>query len=101
MDKKELWPNVANSDNDKIPPGNYDYNTIAGEWFSWYLSIPTTENPIANLGTYFQYANTFLFNKNNTLVYFVAVAPFQKPDFRRLIMTRRAALLVPVYKFHA
>jgi hypothetical protein len=90
------------SGNNKIAPGqDYDINAIVDEWFKWYLSIPTTENPIANLGTYFQYANTYLFNKNNTLVYFVAVAPFQKPDFRRIIMTRKAALLVPVYKFHA
>lgn len=116
MDKKEnrpddyfkRWndPHIAHgstiSGDNKIGPGEkYDINAIVDEWFRWNLSIPTTENPIANLGTYFQYANTFLFNKNNTLVYFVAVAPFQKPDFRRIIMTRKAALLVPVYKFHA
>lgn len=117
MDKKESnrpddyykrWndPDIAHSSTisgvNKIGSGEkYDINAIVDEWFRWNLSIPTTENPIANLGTYFQYANTFLFNKNNTLVYFVAVAPFQKPDFRRIIMTRKAALLVPVYKFHA
>ena len=29
--------------------------------------------------------------------YFTTVSPFQKPDFRRIVMTKRIPLLVPVY----
>lgn len=91
---------------DRIPNGGiYSCETIIDCWWQWFLSTPKQMNPYANPGimesdksfSSYSNANTFLFSKNNTFVYFVAGSPFQNPDFRRIVMTQQAALLVPIY----
>jgi hypothetical protein len=86
-----------------IPGGIFNCETITDEWYQWFLSTPKQSNPFANPGSVstdrnsYSGANAFLFDKRNTLVYFTTASPFQKPDFRTVVMTRNAPLLVPVY----
>ena len=72
-------------------------------WFQWFLSDPNSQTRMlihvawARIGIRYSNTNAFLFDNRNTLVYFTTASPFQKPDFRRVVMTRNAPLLVPVY----
>lgn len=88
----------------KIGPGMvFDCDTITDMWWQWFLSTPKQYNPFANPGSEnnernaYSDTNAFLFNQNNTQVYFTTVSPFQEPDFKRIVMTEQAHLLVPVY----
>ena len=87
-----------------IKPGEkFNCETITDEWIKWFCTTPKQLNPFANPGitptdkTLYSSSGAFLFDKGDTFVYFVAASPFQKPDFRRVIMLRKAPLLVPVY----
>jgi hypothetical protein len=86
---------------DKIPDGNrFDCDGITDEWFRWFLSTPKRYNPYYNPGNIpnpYADANAFLFNENSTPVYFATASPFQNPDFRRIVLTEKAHLLVPVF----
>jgi hypothetical protein len=86
-----------------IPGGIFNCETITDAWFQWFLSTPKQSNPYANPGSAstdrnsYSDTNAFLFDNRNTLVYFTTASPFQRPDFRRIVITRNAPLLVPVY----
>jgi hypothetical protein len=89
---------------DKIKPGNvFDCNTIANKWITWFSTTPKQQNPFLNPGissadkTLYAGQNAFLFDERETFVYFLSATPFQNPDFRRVIMLRRAPILVPIY----
>jgi hypothetical protein len=81
----------------------YTCDTITDKWVEWLLTTPKNASPFANPGinmnTAYGDTNAFLFgdDKCDTYVYFTTVSPFQKPDFRRIVMTKRIPLLVPVY----
>ena len=81
-----------------IGPKSFDCDTITDEWFRWFLTTPVSENTMTNPRNAYGDKNTFLMDKNETFVYFAAASPFQDPtDFKRIVMTRNAPLLVPVY----
>jgi hypothetical protein len=87
---------------EKIGRGEYfDCDTITDAWFEVFLTIPISLNPFANPGNSYEDGNVFLFNKKDTFVYFAMASPFRKPDFRRITMTRKAPLLVPLYNMYA
>ncbi|MGA9845453.1 MAG: hypothetical protein WBQ25_24410 [Nitrososphaeraceae archaeon] len=107
-----MWYKAGDADkstydhHDPIPDGGiYSCETIIDEWWKWFLSTPKQINPFTNPGNVgpdkppilYSSANAFLFSKKNTFVYFLAGSPFQNPDIRRMVMTERASLLVPVY----
>lgn len=73
-------------------------------WYKWFLTTPKSQHPMVNPGNLSASAgaygdtNSFLFQLGNASVYFTTAAPFQNPfDFKRVVMTHKAALLVPVY----
>jgi hypothetical protein len=77
-------------------------------WYRWFLTTPRSQHPMVNPGNLTASAgaygdtNSFLFQLGNASVYFTTAAPFQKPfDFKRVVMTQKAALLVPVYNVMA
>lgn len=89
-----------------IPDGNvYNCESATDLWWQYFLSTPKQMNPFINPSNEgsnkplysYSSANAFLFSMNDTKVYFLAGSPFQNPDFRRVVMTERASLLVPVY----
>jgi hypothetical protein len=91
---------------DPIPPGKrgeeFNCDTITDEWFRWFLTTPSQLSVFSNPGnSYEDGRNAFLFSEKNTFVYFAAASPFRNPDFRRIVMTRKAPLLVPVYNMSA
>jgi hypothetical protein len=80
-------------------------DNVTDEWYRWFLTTPSSRHPMVNPGnlnlnpgTYGD-TNSFLFRnvRGNASVYFTTAAPFQKPDFKRVVMTQKAALLVPAY----
>jgi hypothetical protein len=82
----------------------YECNTLTDEWFKWLLTTAKTANPVANpsvstLHGAYATSNAFLFSDVHcdTYVYFTTASPFQRPDFRRIVMTKQVPLLVPVY----
>lgn len=81
----------------------YTCDTITDKWVEWLLTTPKNSSPFANPGTNMNTAygdtNAFLFGdkKCDTYVYFTTASPFQKPDFRRIVMTKKVPLLVPAY----
>jgi hypothetical protein len=82
----------------------YTCNTLTDKWFEWLLTTPKVANPVANpsvssLHGAYATSNAFLFSDDqcDTYVYFTTASPFQRPDFRRIVMTKQAPLLVPVY----
>jgi hypothetical protein len=78
-------------------------NDVTDEWFRWFLTTPVSQNTMTNPENAYRMRSTFLMHKKDTDVYFAAAAPFQEnpPDLRRIIMTRKAPLLVPVYNMVA
>jgi hypothetical protein len=78
-------------------------NLVTDAWYKWFLTTPRSEHPMVNPGNLntnsgaYGDANAYLFQLGNTSIYFTTAAPFQKPDFKRVVMTQKAALLVPVY----
>ena len=81
----------------------YTCDNLTDKWVEWLLTTPKTANPFANPGvnvnSAYGDANAFLFGDQECDMdaYFTTVSPFQKPDFRRIVMTKRIPLLVPVY----
>ena len=81
----------------------YTCDTITDKWIEWLLTTPRSASIFANPGISMNSAygdsNAFLFGDVNcdTYVYFTTASPFQRPDFRRIIMTKKIPLLVPVY----
>jgi hypothetical protein len=84
---------------EKIGGGSYTCDTIVDEWFRWFLTTPKSSNPHTNPGDTYGLSNSFLLNKDNTLVHFTTAAAFRDPpDFKSITITEKGAcLLVPVY----
>jgi hypothetical protein len=76
-------------------------DSATDEWYRWFLTTPRSKHPMLKLGnaddTEYGVSNAFSFQLGNASIYFATASPFQEPDFRRVIVTRKSALLVPVY----
>jgi hypothetical protein len=95
--------------NEKLKLGNhYDCNLLVDEWFKWFLTTPASINPVTSPSGWYATRNSygdrnvFSFDNRNTFAYFMAATPFQEPVVaRRVVITRQAPLLVPVYNASA
>lgn len=92
---------------DKLPGEKFDCETITDEWFKWfYTSDSKIESP-NNLGNLREDRslngdkNMYLYENDGLSVYFINSLPFQRPYFKRIVMKKRASLLVPVYSASA
>lgn len=105
----DLWYKAdKKKDDDKTYPcfssnkiGSFELEKLTDEWLTYFLTTPASINAFTNPGNSYEEKNVFLFNERNTFVYFLYVSPFQRPYFKRITMTKKAPLLVPVYIFHA
>jgi len=85
-----------------IGESKFTCNTLTDEWFRWFLSTPAPENAMTNPANAYGSRNVSLMDKELARVYFAAASPFQEPfDFRRIVMTKKAPLLVPAYNMVA
>ena len=88
--------------NEKISGGTFTCDTITDEWFRWFLTTPVSDNAMTNPKDPYIKSSSALIDKNGTFVYFAAASPFQEQhDFKRIFLTRKAPLLVPVYNMVA
>ena len=88
--------------NDPIGSGYFTCDTVVDEWFRWFLTTPVSENDMTNPQDPYGTKSSSLMDKQGTFVYFAAASPFQEPhDFKRIVMDKRAPLLVPLYNMVA
>ena len=96
---KSLYPHHEGILEDRL----LSCNPVTDAWYKWFLTTPRSQHPMVNPGIMninsgaYEDSSAYLFQMGNTSVYFTTAAPFQKPDFKRVIMTQKASLLVPVY----
>jgi hypothetical protein len=84
--------------NDKIGDGTFTCDTLTDEWWRWFLTSPVSDNAMTNPRPSYIKSSSTLMDKNGTFVYFAVASPFQDPyDFKRITLTRKAPLLVPLY----
>jgi hypothetical protein len=88
--------------NEKIGNGTFSCDTLTDEWYRWFLTTPVSENAMTNPSNPYIKNPSGLMDKNGTFVYLAAASPFQEPhDFKRIFLTRKAPLLVPIYNIVA
>jgi hypothetical protein len=88
------------------PPGMvFGCDDLADMWIERWMKTPKDANPFANPAatktvgqTYPDLdLNSFVLASDKADVYFVYASAFQEPDFRRVLMHRKASVLIPVY----
>jgi hypothetical protein len=97
-------------DNRTLPPehrvaGFMDCNELTDEWWRCFLMNPFDTSPLyapAQPG----FTLPFLFRKNGTninvaKVYMIGLSGFKSPDVRRIVVTERVPILIPVYNMSA
>lgn len=86
---------------EKIGGKFFDCNNLTDEWFKWWLTTPVPtgddESREKTGHNHYQDDNARLLDKRETFVYLAKALPFETPYIGRIIMTRKAPLLVPVY----
>ena len=87
---------------ERIGTSNFSCDKLTDEWFKWFLTTPVSENAMTNPTNAYGGRNAALMDKEGALVYFAAGSPFQEPfDFKRIVISKRAPLLVPAYNLVA
>jgi hypothetical protein len=93
---------------ERIQGGALTCEPATDEWYRWFITTPISQNPMVNPGdsmaTPGTYGNNsaFLLHVGNSSVYLTTATPYvEDTDVKRVIMTERAALLVPVYNVFA
>jgi hypothetical protein len=97
LDKKWGTNDILYAHHEGVQGGPLSCDYATDEWYRWFLTTPRSHHPMVNPRTYGD-TDAYLLNLGDTSLYFTTAAPFQNPpDVRRLVMTKKAALLVPVY----
>ncbi len=87
---------------DQIGHSKLSCDTLTDHWFRWFLTTPVSENAMTKAENAYIDKNVALMDKEGARVFFAAASPFQDPfDFKRIIITTRAPLLVPAYNMVA
>lgn len=89
---------------DKVA-GSMDCNDLTDEWWRCFLTNPFDTSPLyapAQPG----FTSPFLFKKNGSnvnvaKVYMIGLSGFKSPDVRRIVVTERLPILIPVYNTSA
>jgi hypothetical protein len=85
--------------------GFMNCNDLTDEWWRYFLTNPFDTSPLyapAQPG----FTSPFLFkrhasNNNVAKVYMIGLSGFKSPDVRRIVVTERAPILIPVYNVSA
>ena len=85
--------------------GYMDCNELTDEWWRCFLTNPFDTSPLyapPQLG----FTSPFLFkrhgsNINAARVYMIGLSGFRSPDVRRIVVTERLPILIPVYNMSA
>jgi hypothetical protein len=91
---------------DRVLPGMvFSCDDLADIWIERWMKTPKDANPFTNPAPTKSVRETYPDTDANSLVlasdkadvYLVSASAFQTPDFRRVLMDRKASVLVPVY----
>jgi hypothetical protein len=79
-------------------------NGLADEWMRWALTNPVSSSPFYGTA-HTEIAIPFLFKRsvgvNEARVYMTGISAFKYPDVKRLVITEKFPILVPVYTMSA
>ena len=81
--------------------GFMDCNNLTDEWWKCFLTNPFDSSPLY-ASPHLGFTSPFLFKKHasnvkSAKVYMIGLSGFRTPDVRRIVMTERVPILIPIY----